>query len=84
MSIKAMFGYVWVKPQKVEHKTASGLFMPTDSEDKMSYGVVYSSSVDGINEGDTIVYQKGRGTETMYCGENYVILVESNIFGVVE
>lgn len=84
MAIKAMFNRVWVKPQVVEQKTASGLFMPTEGTDKMSYGEVVSSSLDDVKGGSVIVYQKGRGLEAMYQGDQYIVLQREDILAIIE
>lgn len=84
MAIRTLFNRVWVKPQAKEQKTASGLIMPTTGDEKICYGIVEDSPVDAVKRGDTVMYQKGRGIEAMYEGEDYLILQDTDILAIVE
>lgn len=84
MAIRTLFNRLWVKPQAKEQKTASGLIMPTTGNENICYGIVEDSPVDTIKNGDTVIYQKGKGIEAIYEGENYLILQDSDILAIVE
>lgn len=84
MAIRTLWNRIWAKPQAKEQKTASGLIMPTANDDKICYGIVTASPIDEIKEGDTIIYQKGKGIDALYEGESYIILQKEDILAIVE
>ena len=94
MSIKPLGDRVVVKPQPAEEKTASGLFIPDTAKEKPQRGTVVAvgpGRVENgtkiemtVKEGDTVLYGKYAGTEIVLDGEEYLIMRESDILGILE
>jgi len=93
LSIKPIAGTanrVIVEPAAAEEKTASGIFIPDTAKEKPSKGTVVAvSEVDGedkkptVKVGDAVLYGKYSGTEFTYEGKEYLIMRESDIYGVL-
>ncbi|WP_457654760.1 co-chaperone GroES [Rhodocaloribacter sp.] len=94
MSIKPLGDRVVVKPEPAEEKTASGLFIPDTAKEKPQRGTIVSvgpgrvengTKIDmTVKEGDTVLYGKYAGTEIKLDGEDYLIMRESDILGILE
>ncbi len=84
---------VVVKPQPAEEKTSSGLFIPDTAKEKPQQGTVISvgsgryengTRIDmAVKENDVILYGKYSGTEIHLDGDDYLIMRESDILGVI-
>ena len=93
VKIKPLGDRVVVRPRPAEEKTASGLFIPDTAKEKPMQGDVVSvgpgryengTKVDmTVREGDAVLYGKYAGTEITLDGEDYLIVRESDILGVV-
>ena len=77
-----------------EEKTASGLFIPETAKEKPQQGKVIAVgkgkvSEDGtlrpvdLKEGDKILFGKYAGTEIKLDGNDYLIMREDDVLGVV-
>ncbi len=86
-------GYVLVKPEEVEKKTASGIVLPDTHEEKPQKGKVISIGPDEITDsgqkrkapcqkGDTVVYKKWGGNELEINGIEYLFLRFEDILAV--
>lgn len=92
--IKPLGDRVVVKPQQAEEKTESGLFIPESAQEKPQRGTVVSvgpgrtengTKIEmSVNEGESVLYGKYAGTEFTIGGEDYLIMRESDILGVIE
>lgn len=78
-----------------EEKTASGLYIPDSAKEKPQQGRVVSVGKgrirdDGslqpldLKEGDTILFGKYSGTEIKIDGNEYLIMREDDVLGVLE
>ena len=93
-AIKPLGDRVVVKPQAAEEKTESGIIIPDTAKEKPQRGTVVAvgpgrvengTKVDmTVKENDSILYGKYAGTEITLDGEDYLIMRESDILGVVE
>lgn len=93
-SIKPLSDRVVVKPEAAEEQTASGLYIPDTAKEKPQRGTIISvgpgrvengTKIDmTVVEGDTILYGKYSGTEITLDGEEYLIMRETDILGVIE
>lgn len=89
MRLKPLADRVVVNPLDAEEKTASGLYLPDQAQERPHRGVVVAAGPgrieDGarvpmlVAEGDEVVYSKYGGTEVTVDGELLVILRESDI-----
>ena len=86
---------VVVKPAKAEEKTKSGIILPDTAQEKPVEGAVVAigtgrTTDDGkvvpliIKVGDKVLYGKYSGTEVKIDGEEYLIMRESDIYGVLK
>ena len=66
--------------------TASGIIIPDNAKDKPSQGkvVAIGSEVEEISVGDTIVFGKYAGTEVKIEDEEFLIMREDDVLGVIE
>jgi chaperonin GroES len=80
---------VLVEAAPAEAKTASGLYIPDTAKEKPQKGTVIAIG-DGIKDkpvtvkvGDNVLYGKYSGTELTIDGKEYLIMRNSDIFGIV-
>ncbi len=93
-SIKPLGDRVVVQPKPAEEKTDSGLYIPDSAKEKPQRGTVKSVGPgrveDGtqidmtVEEGQEVLYGKYAGTEVTLDGDEYLIMRESDIFGIIE
>ena len=91
--IKPLSDRVVVKAQEAEERTSSGLYIPDSAKEKPQRGTVVSvgpgrvengNKIDmTVKEGDTVLYGKYSGTEITLDGDDYLIMRESDILGIV-
>jgi chaperonin GroES len=92
-SIKPLSDRVVIKPEPAEEKTSSGLYIPDTAKEKPQKGTVVAvgqgrvengTKIDmTVKEGDTVLYGKYAGTEITLEGEEFLIMREADILGVV-
>lgn len=89
VSFKPNEDRVLVEPAAAEEKTASGLFIPDTAKEKPQKGKVIAVG-DGVKDkpvtvkvGDQILYGKYSGTEITIDGKEYLIMRNSDIFGII-
>jgi len=93
-SIKPLGDRVVVQPLEADEKTDSGLYIPDSAQEKPQKGTVVAigpgrvengTKVDmTVSEGDEVLYGKYAGTEVSLDGGEFLIMRESDIFGVIE
>jgi chaperonin GroES len=93
-NIKPLGDRVVVQPKPADDKTESGLYIPDSAKEKPQRGTVKSvgpgrvedgSKIDmTVEEGQEVLYGKYAGTEVTLDGEEYLIMRESDIFGIIE
>ncbi len=92
-NIKPLADRVLVKPDTAEEKTSSGIIIPDTAKEKPQRGTIIAAGpgkvengtkVDmSVKAGDKVLYGKYSGTELSLDGEDYLIMRESDILGVV-
>jgi len=92
-SIKPLGDRVVVQPKEAEEKTDSGLYIPESAQDKPQKGTVVAigpGRVENgneiemtVEEGDEILYGKYAGTEVTLDGQEFLIMRETDIFGII-
>ena len=94
MKFTPLHDKVLVKRTEEEEKSAGGIVLPGSSTEKPSQGEVIAVgpgkksengdvSPVGVAVGDTVIFGQYGGNEIKIDGEEYLILSESDIFGVV-
>ncbi|HET6567867.1 MAG TPA: co-chaperone GroES [Rhodothermales bacterium] len=92
-NIQPLSDRVVIKPEPAEEKTTSGLYIPDTAKEKPQKGKVIAvgtgrvengTKIDmTVKEGDTVLYGKYAGTEITLDGEEFLIMREADILGVV-
>ncbi|MGH2270833.1 co-chaperone GroES [Anaerohalosphaeraceae bacterium U12dextr] len=86
---------VVVKPQEAEAKTAGGIVLPDTAKEKPLIGKVIAVGPGklmdngqrapmSVKKNDTVLFGKYSGSEVEVDGEDYKVLRESEILGVIE
>lgn len=89
VNFKPLADRVLVEPAAAEEKTATGLFIPDTAKEKPQRGTIVaigSGKPDEpitVKEGDQVLYGKYSGTEITIDGSEYLIMKESDIYGIV-
>lgn len=91
--IKPLSDRVLVQADNAEEKTASGIIIPDSAKEKPQRGTVVAvgpgkvengTKVEmSVKAGDKVLYGKYAGTEVNVDGEEYLIMRESDIVGIV-
>lgn len=92
-NIKPLSDRVLVQPKPAEEKTSSGIIIPDTAKEKPQKGTIVASGPGKVengskiemtvSEGDTVLYGKYSGTEITLDGEEYLIMRENDILGIV-
>ena len=78
-----------VEPAAAEEKTASGIIIPDTAKEKPQQGKIVAIGTGTKDEpitvktGDQVLYGKYSGTEVTIEGKEYLIMKESDIYGIV-
>ena len=93
MMIQPLSDRVVVMAQDAEEQTASGLYIPDTAKEKPQRGTVIAvgpgrvengAKIDmTVVEGDSVLYGKYSGTEISLGGDDYLIMRESDILGIL-
>ena len=95
MHLKPLHDRVLVKRVDVEEKTKSGIIIPDTAKEKPQEGEVVAVGPGIRNEngtvtpldvkkGDRILFGKWSGTEIKIDGQDYLVMKESDIVGILE
>lgn len=94
MNIRPLHDRVVIKRLE-ETTSAGGIVIPDSAAEKPVQGEVVavgpgklldngSTSTMGVKQGDTVLFGKYSGTEVKVSGEEYIVMREDDIMGVVE
>lgn len=94
MQIKPLADRVVVKVIETEEKTKSGIVLPDTAKEKPQQGDVVAVGPGryengnkipmNVKKGDRVLFAKYAGTEVKLDGEEYLIMKESDILGIIE
>ena len=95
MNLKPLGDRVLVKPAAAEQKTASGLYIASNAQEKPQRGEVIAVGAgklgdDGnrlpmdVKAGDVVMYGKYGGNEVKVDGEDYLLMRADDIYAIVE
>lgn len=95
MKVKPLGDRILLKQLEAEEKTSGGILIPDTAKEKPQQGEVVAvgdgkKKADGsvvplsIKEGDRILYGKYSGTEITIEGNDYLIVKEEDILGIIE
>ncbi|MDJ0844702.1 co-chaperone GroES [Crocosphaera sp.] len=94
-TLKPLGDRVFVKVSPAEEKTAGGILLPDNAQEKPQIGEVVavgpgkrnddgSRSELDVKVGDKVLYSKYAGTDIKLSGDDYVLLSEKDILASVE
>ena len=93
-TVKHLGDRIFLKVNPAEEKTAGGILLPDNAQEKPQIGEVVSvgpgkrnddgsrSELD-VKVGDKVLYSKYAGTDVKLSGEDYVLLSEKDILAAV-
>jgi chaperonin GroES len=92
--IKPLHDRILIQRLESEQKTASGIIIPDTAQEKTQLGTVIAAGegkllADGsrrpmaVKDGDVILFGKYSGTEVTYDSQEYLILKEDEVLGIV-
>ena len=88
VNFKPLADRVLVEPAPAEQKPASGIILPDTAKEKPLRGTVVAAGSGKQDEpmsvkvGDSILYGQYAGTEIKIDGQNFLIMRESDIYGI--
>ena len=88
LNIKPLADRVLLEPMEAETKTASGIIIPDNAKEKPQKATVVavgSGTKDNrmtVKVGDVVLYGQYSGTEIKIDGNDYLIMKESDIYGI--
>ena len=94
MAFRPLHDRVLVRRIEAEEKTAGGIIIPDNAQEKPSEGEIVSvgsgaRAEDGsitpldVKAGDRVLFGKWSGTEVKLDGEDLLIMKESDIMGII-
>lgn len=95
MNVKPLQDRVLVKRIEKEETTAGGIIIPDTAKEKPQEGQVEATGPGRVTEdgkvlpldvkpGDLVLFQKYAGTEVKFGGEEYLLMREDDILGVID
>jgi chaperonin GroES len=95
MSIRPLSDRILVKRLEEEEVTKGGIIIPDTAKEKPQQGKVVSvgegklldngsRTKPAVKAGETVLFGKYSGTEVKFDGQEYLILREDDIFGIIE
>ena len=88
IKFKPLADRVIIEPVAAEQKTASGIFIPDTVKEKPLQGTIMAVGLGKKDEpmtlkkGDSVLYGQYAGTEIKIEGKNYLIMRESDVYGI--
>ncbi|MCF8330848.1 MAG: co-chaperone GroES [Bacteroidales bacterium] len=89
MKFKPLGDRVLAKPLSADDKTSGGIIIPDTAKEKPQKAkvVAVGSGTEGhemtVKPGNVIIYGKFAGTEISFENEDYLILKEDEIYGII-
>ena len=90
VNVKPLGDRVLVEPAAAEEVTAGGIIIPDTAKEKPAKGKIVAVGPGKKDEpltvkvGDEVLYGKYSGTEINVSGAPYLIMKESDIYGIIE
>ena len=87
--LKPLADRVLIEAAPAEEKTASGIIIPDTAKEKPLQGKVIATGPGKVDEpmtlkvGDSVLYGQYSGTEIKLDGTAYLIMRESDVYGVL-
>lgn len=84
-TIKPSKDYIFAKPEETVSQTASGILVATKTayKPKIAEAVNVGSEVSTVKSGDKFVYKSYATTDIQINGEDYLLIADEDVLGVV-
>jgi len=94
-TIRPLHDRILVRRMKEDDKTAGGIIIPDTAKEKPQKGEVVATgngrvSEDGktfpleVKAGDKVLFSKYAGTDLKFNGEEYLMITESDVLGILQ
>lgn len=94
-NILPLYDRVLIKRMESEQKSAGGIIIPDTAQEKTQMGIIEAAGAGKINndgslrkltlkKGDKILFGKYSGTEITFEGQEYLILKEDEVLGIIQ
>ena len=86
VNIEPIADYVLAQQEEAETKTASGIFLPTQSQEKPKLAKVLAvgSDVKKVKVGTKIIYKTYSTTEVKFGKDEYILVKEEDVIATVK
>lgn len=95
LGVRPLHDRILVRRTEEETKTAGGLFIPDTAKEKPQRGEIVAAGKGRITEegktmplevkvGDKILFAKYAGTEIKFGGEEFIMMREEDVLGIVQ
>ena len=95
LGVRPLHDRILVRRMEEETKTAGGLFIPDTAKEKPQRGEIVATGKGRITEdaktlplevkvGDKVLFAKYAGTELKFSGEEFLMMREEDILGIVQ
>lgn len=95
MTVQPLHDRVLIKRLEEETKTASGIIIPDNSKEKPAQGEIVAVGAGyrldngetrklAVKAGDKVLFGKYSGQEVKVDGQEYIIMKEEEIFGILQ
>lgn len=86
VNIKPLADYVVAQSEEPETKTASGLYLPGNAQEKPKVAKVLACGKDvkQVKTGDKIIYKSYSTTDVKVGNEDYILVKEEDILATVK
>ena len=95
LGVRPLHDRILVRRVEEETKTAGGLFIPDTAKEKPQRGEIVAAGKGRITEdgkilplevkiGDKVLFAKYAGTEIKFSGEEYLMMREEDVLGIVQ
>ena len=86
VNIQPLADYVVVQQEEAASKTASGLYLPEQAQEKPKTAKVMAigTAVKEVKVGDRVVYGGYSNIELKQDGQTYIVIKEENIYATVK
>lgn len=96
MKVKPLGDKILIKRAEAEKQTEAGIYLPESAKDKPKEGKIIATGNGRLNKdtgaylpftvkkGDRVLFTSYAGTEIKIEGDEYLILTEDDILGIIE
>lgn len=96
MKLKPLGDKIIVRRAEADSQTEAGIYLPESAKDKPKQGKIIATGNGILNrdtgeympftvkKGDTVIFTSYAGTEIKLDGEEYLIMTEDDVLGIVD